>query len=95
VRILFVTQMWPSPENPDLGSFLVSLVRELEAQGHEVEVAAISRRGGSPVKYARLVSGAVSAARRTRPEVVFAHFLSSRPAPPVSRPRAPPVRPWW
>ena len=75
MRILFVTQMWPSPANPDLGSFLVPLVRELEAQGHEVEVAAISRRGGSPVKYARLLFGAVSAARRTRPDVVFAHFL--------------------
>jgi hypothetical protein len=63
------------PGEPGPRQLLVSLVRELEAQGHEVEVAAISRRGGSPVKYARLVSGAVSAARRTRPEVVFAHFL--------------------
>jgi glycosyltransferase involved in cell wall biosynthesis len=75
MRILLVTQMWPSPENPDLGSFLVPMRRELEAQGHEVGVAAISRRGGSPAKYARLAGRAVAAARRMRPEVVFAHFL--------------------
>jgi glycosyltransferase involved in cell wall biosynthesis len=75
VRILLVTQMWPSPRAPDLGSFLVPLARELEALGHEVEVAAISRRGGPPTKYARLTRRAVAAARRQRPDVVFAHFL--------------------
>jgi glycosyltransferase involved in cell wall biosynthesis len=75
VRILLVTQMWPSPAEPDLGSFLVPVRRELEKLGHEVEVAAISRRGGSPTKYARLIREAVRAARRGRPDVVFAHFL--------------------
>jgi glycosyltransferase involved in cell wall biosynthesis len=72
---LLVTQMWPSPENPDLGSFLVPLTRELEEQGHEIEVASISRRGGLPTKYARLTREARGAARRNRPDVVFAHFL--------------------
>jgi glycosyltransferase involved in cell wall biosynthesis len=67
--------MWPTPEEPDLGSFLVPLARELEAQGHEVDVAAIGSRGGSRAKYARLVREAVGAARRRRPDVVFAHFL--------------------
>jgi glycosyltransferase involved in cell wall biosynthesis len=75
MRVLLVTQMWPSSENPDLGSFLVPVARELERQGHEVEVAAISRRGGPPTKYARLVREARRAAGRMRPEVVFAHFL--------------------
>src|SRR5215207_182839 len=75
MRILLVTQMWPSPENPDLGSFLVPLTRELETLGHEVEVASISRRGGSPTKYLSLASRARQAARRGRPDVVFAHFL--------------------
>jgi glycosyltransferase involved in cell wall biosynthesis len=75
VQILLVTQMWPSEENPDLGSFLVPLTRELERLGHEVEVAAISRRGGPPTKYARLIAEARAAARRSRPDVVFAHFL--------------------
>jgi glycosyltransferase involved in cell wall biosynthesis len=75
MRILEVTQMWPSPENPDLGSFLVPLTRELQALGHEVEVVSISKRGGSPTKYLRLAREARAAARRFRPDVVFAHFL--------------------
>jgi glycosyltransferase involved in cell wall biosynthesis len=67
--------MWPSPEQPDLGSFLVPLTRELRALGCEVEVASISQRGGSRLKYAKLVREARYAARRFRPDVVFAHFL--------------------
>jgi glycosyltransferase involved in cell wall biosynthesis len=75
VRILLVTQMWPSEANPDLGSFLVPLTRELEELGHEVELASISRRGGPPTKYVRLTTEARAAAKRTAPDVVFAHFL--------------------
>jgi glycosyltransferase involved in cell wall biosynthesis len=75
MRILEVTQMWPSAEHPDLGSFLVPLTREIEALGHEVEVASISRRGGSPVEYLTLVRRARAAAKSFRPDVVFAHFL--------------------
>jgi glycosyltransferase involved in cell wall biosynthesis len=75
MKILEVTQMWPSEEHPDLGSFLVPLTRELEALGHEVEVASISRRGGPPTEYATLVRKARAAAKQFRPDVVFAHFL--------------------
>ena len=75
MRILLVTQMWPSEENPDLGSFLVPIARELEALGHEVEVSSISRRGGGPLKYVHLVAAARRDARHFRPDVVFAHFL--------------------
>ena len=64
MRILLVTAMWPSPENPDLGSFLVPLAREIEALGHDVEVASISRRGGPQTEYATLVRKALAAARR-------------------------------
>lgn len=75
MRILLVTQMWPGPENPDLGSFLVPVRDELEATGHEVRVASISRRGGGPAKYAELCRRAAATAVRWRPDVVFAHFL--------------------
>lgn len=75
MRILLVTQMWPGPRDPDLGVFVFDIVRELRALGHAVEVRAIDRRGGGPVKYARLSGAAVAAARRFRPDVVFAHFL--------------------
>jgi hypothetical protein len=75
MRVLLVTQMWPTASEPDLGAFLLPLRRELVALGHDVEVAAIGRRGGSPMKYARLTADAVRTARRCKPDVVFAHFL--------------------
>jgi len=75
MRILEVTQMWPSAEHPDLGSFLIPLTRELEALGHEIEVASISRRGGSPTEYLTLVRRARAGAAEFRPDVVFAHFF--------------------
>jgi glycosyltransferase involved in cell wall biosynthesis len=75
VRILLVTQMWPGPRDPDLGVFVFDIVRELRRLGHDVDVCAIDRRGGGPAKHARLTGAAVAAARRRRPDVVFAHFL--------------------
>jgi glycosyltransferase involved in cell wall biosynthesis len=75
VRIQLVTQMWPSPAQPDLGSFLVPLTREIERLGHDVEVTSISQRGGSRANYLRLTRQAWEAARRFDPDVVFAHFL--------------------
>jgi glycosyltransferase involved in cell wall biosynthesis len=67
--------MWPGPDDPDFGAFLVPLTRQLEALGHEVEVASIDRRGGSRTKYARLTRESIARARRGRPDVVFAHML--------------------
>ena len=75
MRILLVTQMWPSAANPDLGSFLVPVRRELEALGHKVDVVVDQRPRRSRSKYTRLVAEAVAAARRHPPDVVFAHFL--------------------
>jgi glycosyltransferase involved in cell wall biosynthesis len=75
VRIQLVTQMWPSPAHPDLGSFLVPLTREIGRLGHGVEVTSISQRGGSRANYLRLARQAWDAARRFDPDVVFAHFL--------------------
>lgn len=75
MRILIVTQMWPGPGAPDLGAFVAATARELRALGHEVDVAKIDRRGGSPLKHASLARDAVRLARRHRPDAVFAHFL--------------------
>ena len=72
MRILVVSQMWPGPEDPDLGAFVAQVARELEALGHDVDRAVIDHRGGAPTKYLGL---AVRAARRPRPDVAFAHFL--------------------
>jgi glycosyltransferase involved in cell wall biosynthesis len=75
VRIVLVTQMWPSPAAPEVGSFLVPLVRGLEAEGHEVEVVAIGPRRRGRTEHLWLAADAVRAGRRRRPDVVFAHFL--------------------
>lgn len=75
MRILFVTQMWPGPEDPDLGSFLVPIHDELVGLGNEVEVVAINHRRPARAKYARLCRESVAAARRSRPDVVFTHML--------------------
>ena len=94
MRILLVTQMWPSDEEPDLGSFLVPSCEELEALGHEVEVAALSRRGGAAdqVRGADPRLGRGGEARR--PDVVFAHFLFPAGLAGAWR-RAPPTRRSW
>jgi glycosyltransferase involved in cell wall biosynthesis len=75
VRILLVSQMYPGPEDPDLGVFVRQLERELEQRGHEIERAVLDRRRGGKARYLRLGRETLAAARRFRPDVVYAHFL--------------------
>ncbi len=78
VRILVVTQMWPSPERPELGAFVERQVRALERLGAEVAVASIAPGPGgirAPLKWLRLFAAARGAARTARPDVVLGHFL--------------------
>ena len=75
MRILLVSQMYPSPEAPDFGVFVQGLERELAARGHELERVVLDRRGGGKLRHVRLGLRAIRAARRFRPDVVYAHFL--------------------
>ena len=75
MRILLVSQMYPSAAAPDFGVFVQGLERELVARGHELERVVIDRRGGSKLRHLRLALRAFRAARRFRPDVVYAHFL--------------------
>jgi glycosyltransferase involved in cell wall biosynthesis len=75
VRILLVSQLYPGPDDPDLGVFVQQLERELAARGHELERAVLDRRGGGKRRYAQLGRRTLVAARRFRPDVVYAHFL--------------------
>jgi glycosyltransferase involved in cell wall biosynthesis len=78
VRILVVTQMWPSPERPELGAFVERQVRALERLGAEVDVASIAPGPGgfrAPLKWARLFAAAKDAARTTSPDVIVGHFM--------------------
>lgn len=74
MRILLVSQMYPGPETPALGSFVATLERELEKRGHELARAVVDRTGGRS-RHARLALDVVRTARRFRPDVVYAHFL--------------------
>ena len=75
MRILLVSQMYPSANAPDLGVFVRDLERELVSFGHEIERAVLDTRGGGPLRHLRLAARTFLAARRFRPDVVYAHFL--------------------
>jgi glycosyltransferase involved in cell wall biosynthesis len=73
VRILLVSQMYPGPDAPDLGTFVAQVEHELTARGHEISKAVLDTRAGGKRRYLEL-------ARRTRRapadvDVVYAHFL--------------------
>jgi glycosyltransferase involved in cell wall biosynthesis len=75
VRILLVSQMYPSHDAPDFGTFVADLAAELERRGHEIAYVVPSGRGGSRAKHVRMGADAVRMARSFRPDVVYAHFL--------------------
>jgi glycosyltransferase involved in cell wall biosynthesis len=72
MRILLVSQMYPGPDDPDLGSFVAQMEHALRERGHEIELAVLDRRAGGKLRFLEL-------ARRVRaagpPDVVWAHFL--------------------
>jgi glycosyltransferase involved in cell wall biosynthesis len=75
VRILLVSQMYPGDAEPDYGVFVRQLELALAERGHEIERAVLTTRAGGKRKYARLARLTFAAARRFRPDVVYAHFL--------------------
>jgi glycosyltransferase involved in cell wall biosynthesis len=75
VRILLVSQLYPGPDDPDLGVFVQGLERALEARGHELERAVVDRRAGGKRRFLGLARRTVAASRHFRPHVVYAHFL--------------------
>jgi hypothetical protein len=46
MRILLLSQMYPSAAAPDFGVFVQGLERELATRGHVIERVVIDRRGG-------------------------------------------------
>lgn len=75
LRILLVSQMYPSAAEPDFGVFVAGLERELRELGHDVELAVLDSRGGGRARHLRLGGRTLRAARRFRPDVAYAHFL--------------------
>jgi glycosyltransferase involved in cell wall biosynthesis len=72
MRILLVSQMYPGPDDPDLGAFVAQGERALRERGHEIELAVLDRRGGGKARFLELRR---RVRRAARPDVVWAHFL--------------------
>ena len=75
VRVLLVSQMYPGPDDPDLGVFVAQLARALERRGHEVDRAVLDRRAGGKRRYLELAR----AARRRHGRTSSTRTSSSRP----------------
>ena len=75
MRILLVSQMYPSAAAPDLGVFVQGLELQLATRGHAIHRVVLDRRGGGKLRHVRLAVRALVAARRFRPDIVYAHFL--------------------
>src|SRR5262245_50655889 len=75
MKILLVSQMYPGPDDPDLGVFVAQLEDELIARGHRIERAVVDRRAGGKRRHVRLARDARATAKRFEPDVVYAHFL--------------------
>ena len=72
MRVLLVSQMYPGPNAPDLGTFVAQVERELVARGNQVELAVLDTRAGGKLRYLTLARKTLAAGR---PDVVYAHFL--------------------
>jgi len=72
MRILLVSQMYPGPDDPDLGVFVAQMERALADLGHHVDRAVLDRRAGGKRRYLELARRVRAA---PRPDVVYAHFL--------------------
>jgi glycosyltransferase involved in cell wall biosynthesis len=75
LRILLVSQMYPGPDDPDLGVFVAQMEEALRDRGHELDRAVVDRRAGGSRRYTQLFADARAAASRFQPDVVYAHFL--------------------
>jgi glycosyltransferase involved in cell wall biosynthesis len=72
MRILLVSQMYPGPDDPDLGTFVAQLERALRERGHDIDLAVLDRRAGGKRRFLELRRRVRAA---PRPDVVWAHFL--------------------
>ncbi len=77
MRILCLTNMYPSAGEPDYGAFVRDMCDALEDRGHEVRRAVIGSRAhgviATPLKYARLGGRGLVSGRWA--DVIYAHYL--------------------
>ncbi len=75
-RVLVVTNMWPRPEDPAFGIFVAQQVEDLRRLGLQVETSFIDGRS-SRWNYLLGIAGLRRQLRRSRPDLVHAHYVLS------------------
>ena len=75
VRILLVSQMYPGPDDPDLGTFVAQVERALGDRGMRSSARCSMRAPAASVVTSDSQRRPARVARRFRPDVVYAHFL--------------------
>jgi glycosyltransferase involved in cell wall biosynthesis len=79
VRILLLSNMYPSAERPDYGVFVKRLADALRDRGHEVDESVLGpgARGplATPIAYLGLLRRTRRLVRSRRPQIVYAHYL--------------------
>ncbi|HKB20908.1 MAG TPA: glycosyltransferase [Gaiellaceae bacterium] len=75
MKILLVSQMYPGPDDPDLGVFIQGIEQALLERGHEVERVVTEGRGGGKRRHLELARELRKVSRSFEPDVVYAHFL--------------------
>jgi len=79
MRILLLSNMYPSPERPEFGVFVKRLADALRERGNEVDEAVLQAGARGPLRtplaYLQLVDRARRVLRSRRPQVVYAHYL--------------------
>ena len=79
MRILLVSNMYPSADRPDYGVFVARLADALRERGNDVRDVVLQAGDRGPIStpraYARLGRQARAAVAEHRPDVVYAHFL--------------------
>lgn len=92
-RVLVVTNMWPSSNDPAFGVFVAEQVHALRELGLPVDVAAIDGRR-SALAYARAIPGLRRRLRRREHDLVHAHHALSGLALLIARQRSA-APPWF
>jgi glycosyltransferase involved in cell wall biosynthesis len=74
LRVVLVTNMYPTPENPASGVFVELLVRSLRRAGVEVDVLHVDREGRGPRAYWRLRHELRGEVDRVQPALVHVAY---------------------
>ncbi|MDX6547004.1 MAG: hypothetical protein QOG33_554 [Gaiellales bacterium] len=79
MRIVLLSNMYPSPARPEYGVFVQRLAEALRARGHELDEAVLTAGGRGPLRtplaYLGLLRRTRALVAARRPDVVYAHFL--------------------